>query len=258
MKITKVGKQKPYLKMLIYGKPGAGKTLFAAGAADHPELKDVLFINIEGGLLTINDKDVDAAEIGKNEAGENTNRTLEELESILWNILAKQKGFEKYKTIVIDSVTELQARSLEDVVAESVKKKPDRKVDEMTQNDYGKDSVRMRTLFRKLRDAPINLIVTALAKSVVDNPKAENAKVIEISPSLTAAVRESLMGYLDFVWYLYSDDKGVRRLLTQEQGLFRAKTRHPGFAAVIGPKVENPNLAEMYTQLLAATALENK
>jgi hypothetical protein len=251
IKISKVNKQKPYLKLLVYGKPGAGKTLFAAGAADHPDLKDVLIINIEGGLMTINDKEVDAAEIGKNEKGENTNRTLEELETILWNIIAKQEGFAHYKTIVIDSATELQARSLEDVVADSKKKKPDRDVSEMTQNDYGKDSIRMRTIFRKLRDAPVNLIVTALAKSVVDNPKEQNAKVIEICPSLTAAVKESLMGYVDFVWYLYSDDKGVRRLLTQEQGLFRAKTRHPAFAQMIGSKVDNPNLPDLYSKLCA-------
>lgn len=250
IKITKASQQKPYLKALIYGKPGAGKTLLASTATDHPELKDVLFINVEGGLMTINDKDIDAAEIGKNEQGENTNRTIEELETVLWNIIAKQESFAKYRTIVIDSATELQARSLEDVVADSKRKKPDRDVSELTQNDYGKDSVRLRTIFRKLRDAPVNVIITALAKSTLDDPKKVNPVVTEIGPYLTASVKESLMGYMDFVWFLYKDDKEVRRLLTQEQGLYRAKTRHPEFAKLIGQKVENPNLADLYTKLL--------
>ena len=41
------------MKILIYGPQGVGKTYLAATAQDHPAMRDVLFLNVEGGLMTI-------------------------------------------------------------------------------------------------------------------------------------------------------------------------------------------------------------
>jgi len=41
------------MKILVYGPQGAGKTYLAATAQDHPAMRDVLFLSIEGGLMTV-------------------------------------------------------------------------------------------------------------------------------------------------------------------------------------------------------------
>lgn len=238
----------PLIKALLYGSPGVGKTTLASEAMDHPSLGQVLFLNIEGGLLTISHRRPNVIDIGRNEDGSPNGHALDDLEKVVWAIVNKEKGFEKFKTVVLDSVTELQVRDLEDVVAEDKKKKPNRDITLVQRDDYGKNTTRMRRILRMLRDAPVNVIFTALAKKSV--PEGGDAsKPTSVTPHLTAALAESLMGYVDFLWYLYSDGDGVRTLLTQERGPFKAKTRQPQFADKIGVLVKNPNLATLYTQL---------
>ena len=48
-----------YLKLLIYGSPGVGKTSLAGSAVEVPSMRDVLMINAELGVLAIEDLDID-------------------------------------------------------------------------------------------------------------------------------------------------------------------------------------------------------
>jgi hypothetical protein len=256
MKIVtnKAGSVKPNLNVLVYGPPGAGKTFFAASAMSHKDLSEVLFLNVEGGLLTIADREYSSVDLGRDDDGRPNGNTLKDLEDIVWKVVTKSPGFEKFKTLVLDSVTELQVRDLEDVIAEAKKKGKAREIDELTQNDYGKNTSRMRRILRMLRDANVNVIVTALAKQVT--PEGQSVPS-EIVPSLTKALAESIQGYMDFVWYLFPDKEGQRRLFTQPTGPVRAKTRHTAFAEKLGNQVVNPQLPAIY-DLLCKTLKETK
>ncbi len=250
------GIEKPRLKCLIYGKPGVGKTIMAGQAMDHPDLGEVLFLPIEGGLLSIADKDPKWIDVGKGPDGRPNGRTLANLEDLVWKLVTKAPGFAEYKTLVIDSVTDLQVRDLEDIVGEEKKQTSSRDLGDIHIGDYGKDTARMRRILRMLRDSDLNVILTALSKEVIPEGK---DKPTDAGPALTKSLAESIMGYMDFVWYLYVKQKvvegqppeEVRTLLTQTRGVFRAKTRLPSFADKIGPLVQNPNLADLYTTLCA-------
>jgi len=130
-----------------------------------------------------------------------------------------------------------------DIVNENMKKKTNRSKDEITQRDYGVDTARLRRLFRLFRDAPFNVIITALAKKVYKEGVSEP---IEVLPQFTEKLGESIMGYQDFVWCLFVDKEGNRKLLTQPKGPFRAKTRGAVFSKKLGNIVDNPNLSEIY------------
>ena len=52
-KLKQIRPEDQHLNILVYGYPGAGKTTLAASAQEHPDLADVLFLNIEGGLLSV-------------------------------------------------------------------------------------------------------------------------------------------------------------------------------------------------------------
>lgn len=248
MKLYKASElmEDPLLNILVFGNPGCGKTFLAGTAMDHKKLGDVLFLSVEGGLLTIADRDYSAIDLGRDETGRPNGHTLKDLEDVVWKIVQKDKGFEKFKTVVLDSVTELQVRDLEDVVAEAQAKGKTRNQDELTQADYGKNTSRMRRILRMLRDAKMNVIITALAKEVI--PEGASAPTAVI-PSLTKALAESIMGYMDCCFYMYVDKEGGRKMLTQPRGPFRAKTRNSAFAESLGAVVENPTLPAIYDTL---------
>src|SRR5690606_7158987 len=52
-----------FLKILLYGYPGIGKTVLAATANDDPRMSPALLVDFEGGTLSIADKDVDVVRV---------------------------------------------------------------------------------------------------------------------------------------------------------------------------------------------------
>jgi hypothetical protein len=151
-------------------------------------------------------------------------------------------------------------RNLEDVVSEAQKKGKARELDELTRPDYLKNTNRMRRILRMLRDANIHVIITALPKTLTEKiGSSQDApeKVVGIVPSLTKALAESIQGYMDFVFFIYADDEGNRKMLTQNKGPYRAKTRFEPLAAKLGAVVENPTLPAIY-DLLCKTLKETK
>lgn len=70
------------------------------------------------------------------------------------------------------------------------------------------------------------------------------------------------MGYMDFVWYLYTADEQVpgddtrtethRYLLTQPMGGFAAKTRGSEYAEKIGAVVRDPSMDKLMQDYMEA------
>lgn len=221
------------LNILIYGYEGVGKTALAATAQDVPQMRDILFLNIEGGLKTIADRgDIAALDI----------RSSKDVENVFWALQSGSDGFGRFKTVVIDSITELQTIDLE----ERAKARKDGKV---TLDMYGDSTAYLKKMFRWYRDLPHNVILTALPKRLFSE-NTETSEPIEVMPSLTDKLAVSVMGYMDCVWYMYIRElKGgdiQRNILTQKRGPYRAKTRGINFAERLGGNIENPNMKNIY------------
>lgn len=246
-------------KLLLYGNSGVGKTTLAATAADHPDLGNVMFLNFEGGLISVAHRnDVLAVDI----------RSIKDLEDTFWKL---QRGeYPGVKTVVIDSITEMQTLSLETVSAvrtqrDIAKGKENVDADMITLEDYGKSTAQLRRLMRWYRDLPLNIIVIALPKVVVIGQEKLPEHMRQpslILPSLTEKLGNSVMGYMDWVWYYFQREvakigdggKTVgtvteRVLVTRDRGVVRAKTRGHKFAASLGDgTIINPSLATVYQQ----------
>lgn len=244
MEIYKVDATTRYLNIMLYGEPGVGKTWLASTAQNHPKMKNVLFLNVEGGLTTVASRgDILAIDIVGIERFKPTPDLPElppgssTLEDVFWKLKQKEGAFADINTVVIDSGTEMQTLGLEKLAREGKRKDKSgrRGEDELYLEDYGRNTAQLKRILRWYRDLPMHVIITALPQFVY--PKTAQANTVqeptEIRPSFTNKLSVSAMGYVDFVWYIYQDGQG-RHILTQEHGKFKAKTRGLRFADALG------------------------
>lgn len=226
------------LNLLVYGPSGVGKTTLAGSAAAHPDLSPVLFLNIEGGLLSVVGKPgVLAADI----------RSTADLEDAFWSLKKSlDDGKPIARTVVIDSGTEAQTLSLEEAAVRAHKKKPRADTDERYLEDYGRSTAQLSRIFRWFRDLPVHTVITALPKEIV---AADSGVVRECMPSFTTKLGRSVMGFVDCVWYLGLTPGGKRAMVTVPQGVYVGKTRGARFAEALGPVVRGDaiDLAKIYT-----------
>ena len=236
------------LKMLIYGPPGVGKTTFAATANMHDLTKEVLFVNIEGGMLSI----ADTSKLGMKDPPKVTNMTsMDQLDAIFWYLA---KGGHPFKSVCVDSLSELQLVNLDFVVNEQMQKKDSKResADDIWQDDYGRSTQFIRRVVRRFRDLPMHVFFTCHDASSQDDKKVET-----IHPALTPKLRTAVLGYMDVVGYLYmttkadSDGKDVpvRRMLCRPYSKWIAKDRSPG--GKLGTYIDNPTVPILIDKIIS-------
>jgi len=214
--------------LLLYGKAGAGKTSLAATAGDHEAMRQVLFLNVEGGMLSLTHRDdILIADTP----------TAAAVEEIFWKLAqAEEEPYSQIKTVVIDSGTELQNVMLAQTAEEKARTDARRGPNDIYLEDYGVNTAALRRLGRMFRDLRVNVIMTALPKEIYPPNIEDTTGVdpIEVVPLFTSKLGTSLAGFADFVWYVYVKD-GRRMVLTTERRGYMAKTRGHAFAQQIGP-----------------------
>jgi hypothetical protein len=191
------------VNILVYGRPGVGKTFWAAGADLVKEMGPCLYISAEAGSSTI--KQVAPNMVVIPDPAVRGAVTWEEFEAI-YNELADQcynKGRCEYKTIVIDTVTELQKTNMEWVMRQTLADHPDRDPDVPGLHDWGKSTNRMRTYFRRFRDLPLNLICVAHEQEDRDN-----RGTLWRKPDLPGKLGNQSAAFFDQVMYLYTKQEG--------------------------------------------------
>lgn len=228
----------PYLNLLIYGEPGAGKTYLAATAQDSEDTKPILFIDVEGGTVTIRKRpDVDVIRV----------RSMQQVQDTHNKLYADTESY--YKTIIIDSLTELQKLDLRTVMEEEFRRNPEKTdVDVASQRGWGKSGERMRKIIRAYRDLPCNLICTSLLGSEVDEVNGGT----NYYPAFPGKLRGEVPGYFDVVGYLRTEDvrEGNQTIVVRK--LQVAKTRRvvaKDRTSALGDVVDNPSIPLMWEMI---------
>lgn len=250
MLTRKIGSGTPYYKALIYGMYGTGKTLLACTAAQHPDMCPVLIVNIEGGTIT-------ASNIPGADETEQL-FTVKDVDQVFWDLANGTEGFDKYKTIVIDSGSALSQLCL--VECARANAKANKQDFRLSQQDYGDNLVLVLDLLRRFRNLSKHVIVTAGLREDYDVTQAID-KIrkgpAQCGPDFPPALAKRLNHTFDHVHCLSADEDGKRQLLTQPQGAYTAKTRGKEFAEALGSVVDNPNLAEIFSLFVSTQSKEN-
>jgi phage nucleotide-binding protein len=228
--IVKVADRPPHFNMLVYGESGAGKTTLAGSADAVPEMRKILVLDIEGGLLSIKNKypNVESTRI----------KSWDDMQRVYDALYAGGHGF---NTVIIDSLTEAQKMSMDQVMRRLVAEHEERDADVPGIREWNINIEQTRKFVRSFRDLPVNTIFTALAKS----DKNQRTGASRTKPSLSGKVADEVAGFLDIVSYLYTkehDGVNKRMLLCGATQDTVAKDRTDKLEQVI----IDPNMATIW------------
>lgn len=236
-----------WLNFLIYGEPGAGKTHLLGTADDDERTRPVLVFDVEGGTATIRKRqNVDIKRV----------RTMKELEQayndLYHSIKRDENGKEYlyYKTVAIDSLSELTDVDMRYIMKEAYGRNPDKvDVDVPSQREWGKARAHMRTIVRVFRDLPANVIFTSQVATLQDE-----GQPVKYFPGFAGKLRTELPGFCDVVGYLYPEnEQGEIQRYLQVQGTRRvvAKDR----TSALGNVMKNATIPEMFSLIHGESSL---
>jgi phage nucleotide-binding protein len=237
-----------HMNLLIYGDPGVGKTVFCASALG---LGKTLVLDVEGGMASIRNTDIDVVDI----------ESMSDL-NVTYEMLSETKH--GYTTVCIDNLTELQRIITEDVLEGSGKDTP-------AVRDWGVIRERIIRIIRYFRDLDANLIVTCHVTAERD----EDERMFR-SPDLVGKLKKQIAGFFDEVGYMFVDTGegsfvlGSRPDTEAEEGEERGGTLerrilfqlHPQFVAKdrggMLDKYESADFAAIYEKTFGATKPQTK
>jgi hypothetical protein len=214
-----------FIKLLVHGDYGTGKTRLVASACMVPDMNDILFIDAEAGDLTVTTEPLfrphqDRFKVIKvrdfktfarvqeylklhcqyrdmnNEEGDAKLKGLELL-------LFPKDGYDpnsaprKFRTVIIDSLSEVESYSMYAILGHTDKTRIDDETAGAEWAEYKKNHSQMLRAIRAYRDLPMNVLFTSAAAYTQDEQK----RMIW-SPALTGKLARQCQGFMDIVGFM--------------------------------------------------------
>jgi hypothetical protein len=168
------------LKMLVAGEPGAGKTRMSS------TFPNVFYANVEGGLMSVADRQVPYTDIT---SSEDLNQLLQHLRQP--PRLREAALGVPVSTIIIDTLDAVQKMLIEE-------RKRSEKKDSMAIADWGWLGDQIRLIVRNYRNLEMNVIFTCHLKTESD---AETGATF-VKPALQGAMGDEIAAYVDIAGLL--------------------------------------------------------
>lgn len=222
-----------YLNLLVYGEFGIGKTYLCGTAQDHPETSPILLLDIEGGTVTLRHRpDIEVVQV----------RSLDQLVKIHEQLRVNNNGH--YRTVIIDSLSELADLDMREVMRKMLQSRPDRDPDVADKREWGIVRTHMRKIVRAFKDLPMNTIMTALLLQDKDDITGKTT----FYPSLSGKMKTEIPGFFDVVGHMSSRVDGeevTRSIQFLKTDKVTAKDRTSSFGHIL----YNPTIPMMWDLL---------
>ena len=164
-----------HIKAIIFGEPGAGKTLMSS------TFPDPLFVCAEPGLMSIADRDIPYVHVDNVADIIGIKNLLDQGPDVRESMI----GF-PINTVVIDTIDEVQKI----LIAERLKSE---KKEAMTLPDWGWLSEQMQALIRGFRNLDMHVVFTCHLKESTDSDSGRTY----FKPGLQGAIADQIPGYVD-------------------------------------------------------------
>ena len=261
--VVSSNREERWLKFLIYGDNGVGKTYLAASAQDVPSMKNVLFIDVESGDLSISNRnDIRVIRIesfaqlarvydqfllkhiyyrDKMAPGPERDKRIMDLEQMLTDDEVTEPRI--YNTIVLDTVTEIQKYCVYQLLGIKVGQPLDIEPAQTLEfAGWGKLLEMMGLTIRAFVKLPMHVIAVAQLDETQDA-----LKTFHRAPSFQGQFQKQAPGMVDNVGYMvaFPNESGetVRRLYMTPGKTYKGKSRLRLFK---GSYIEAPSMQQIY------------
>ena len=176
---------------LLVGESGVGKTPFAATLAACEQTSPCLLLDVDIGSMSIIDNP--APDVIEIEKWSEVQSVYALLKGQKWDKLAEltKSEVKEYRSVVIDSGTELEYMLRSMIVGESGGEVPE-------QQHYLKTQERYRSMYRKFRDLPMSFVMTAGVRELKDDV----AGIVRHFPAFQPALTKDLIRMTDLVLFM--------------------------------------------------------
>ena len=216
--IQSVDKLDPWVKILVYGDNGSGKTRLAAS------FPKVLIIDVreKGTRSTVGSR-----------AHKREVNTFDEIGLAYWYL---KSGDHPYKSVAIDTVTAMHSAAMDKVMKEAEDRDPAREKSQPSQPIYGRAGKLVGAMLLAFRNLDMHIILVAQERK----EKNEDNEVTEIVPSLPEGCRGDLLACGGITGHTRRRKMGsqwVDELFTGDSKLYKTKDKTNN----LKPITRNPN-----------------
>lgn len=214
---------------ILYGESGVGKTPFAGTLQSCEKTSPCLLLDVDMGAMSLDGLEEKPTVLTIDKWTEMT-ALYDKFKRQAWDEIAaaiqREMGVEvpvlEYRSVVIDSGTELEYRLRSSVVAE------DGAQEIPSQPDYLKTQERFRRMYRAFRDLPLSIVMTAGVREL----KEDSTGIVKRSPDFQPSLAHDLVRMTDLVVFMSvtmvgtgTEMKWERHLVTSLSQRFIARDR---------------------------------
>lgn len=185
----------PYVKILVFGPNGSGKTRFAASAPN------CLIIDInERGTRSAVGSGADTIEIDQ----------WVDLGHLYWHL---KSGDHEYGSVAIDTLTAMQAMAMSFVLEEKEERDPSAEKDMPDKRSYGKAGQLMSSMIWAFRNLDMHVVFTAQVRTEKDQ---DTGEILDTTVDLPNSSRGAATGAVSVLGHMQSRETRIRNKTTQK------------------------------------------